>query len=82
MRHETTTAVSYFQIFSKTRVFHLVTLKKNMYSIVIRKLRLFGTDNMINLRRARTFNWNGTKGYTLIGPFGNPGHNIDLERVG
>lgn len=41
-----------------------------------------GSSHMSNLWRARTFNRQGTKGYTLIGPFGDTGHNIDLERVG
>ena len=35
-----------------------------------------------DLWRARSFKVNGVRGYSLIGPFGNPGHNIDLETVG
>ena len=41
-----------------------------------------GSHYMSHLWRARSFTWNGIKGYTLVGPFGNPGYKIDLETVG
>jgi hypothetical protein len=40
-----------------------------------------GTHYMSHLWRARSYYVDGVKVYTLISPFGDTGHNIDLETV-